>query len=54
LEILGQKDSILNFSKTKPFNRFQMVRGVLGFKQNHPGIMLSKTDEYNLRKSLLK
>src|SRR6187431_986007 len=49
LEILGQKDSILNFSKTKPFNRFQMVRGVMGFTQNHPGIVLSKTDEYNLR-----
>ena len=49
LEILGQKDSILNFSKTKPFNRFQMVRGVMGFKQNHPGIVVSKTDEYNLR-----
>ena len=49
LEILGQKDSILNFSKTKPFNRFQMVRGVMGFKQNHPGVVLSKTDEFNLR-----
>src|SRR5678815_2857857 len=44
LEILGQKDSILNFSKTKPFNRFQVVRGVTGFKQNHPGVVLSKTD----------
>jgi len=49
LEILGQKDSILNFSKTKPLNRFQMVRGVIGYKQNHPGVVLSKTDEYNLR-----
>ena len=49
LEILGQKDSILNFSKTKPLNRFQMIRGVMDFKQNHPGIILSKTDEYNLR-----
>ena len=49
LEILGQKDSILNFSKTKPFNRFQVVRGVTGFKQNHPGVVLSKTDEFNLR-----
>src|SRR6187549_1991658 len=49
LEILGQKDSILNFSKTKPINRLQVVRGVMGFKQNHPAIVLSKTDEYNLR-----
>ena len=49
LEILGQKDSILNFSKTKPFNRLQVMRGVMAFKQNHPGISLSKTDEYNLQ-----
>ncbi len=49
LEILGQKDSILNFSKTKPFNRFQVMRAAMGYKQNHPGIVLSKTDEFNLR-----
>jgi len=49
LEILGQKDSILNFSKTKPWNRLQIVRGALTFKQNHPDIVLSKTDEYNLQ-----
>jgi hypothetical protein len=49
LEILGQKDSILNFSKTKPLNRLQVIRGAMGFKQNHPGVLLSKTDEYNLR-----
>lgn len=48
LEILGQKDSILNFSKIKPLNRLQLMRGVMSFKQNHPGIVLSKTDEYNL------
>lgn len=49
LEILGQKDSILNFSKTKPWNRIQIVRGALAFKQNHPAVSLSKTDEYNLQ-----
>ncbi len=49
LEILGQKDSILNFSKAKPLNRLQLVRGAMAFKQNHPGIILSKTDEYNLQ-----
>ena len=48
LEILGQNDSILNFSKAKPWNRIQVVRGALSFKQNHPNISLSKTDEYNL------
>lgn len=53
LEILGQKDSILNFSKTKPFNRLQVVRGVMGFKQQHPGVKLSKTDEYNLQRIYL-
>ncbi len=53
LEILGQKDSILNFSKTKPFNRLHMVRGVMGFKQNYPGLSLSKTDEYNLQRLYL-
>jgi len=49
LEILGQKDSILNFSKIKPLNRMQMIRGAMDFKRNHPGIMLSKVDEYNLQ-----
>ena len=49
LEILGQNDSILNFSKAKPWNRLQVVRGALSFKQNHPNISLSKTDEYNLQ-----
>ena len=53
LEILGQKDSILNFSKTRPFNRFQVVRGAMGFKHNHPGVSLSKTDEYNLQRLYL-
>jgi hypothetical protein len=49
LEILGQKDSILNFSKTKYRNRMHMVNAVTRFKQNHPGVVLSKTDEYNLQ-----
>jgi hypothetical protein len=48
LEILGQKDSVMNFSKAKPLNRQQLIRGAMSFKQNHPGIALSKTDEYNL------
>ncbi|HEV8271923.1 MAG TPA: hypothetical protein VGQ04_11505, partial [Chitinophagaceae bacterium] len=53
LEIFGQKDSILNFSKTKPLNRLQMMRGVMGFKQMYPGVSLSKTDEYNLQRLYL-
>jgi len=53
LEILGQKDSILNFSKTKPWNRLQMIRGVMAFKQLYPRVILSKTDEYNLQRLYL-
>jgi hypothetical protein len=53
LEILGQKDSILNFSRTRPLYRMQVMRGVTGFKQNHPGVALSKTDEYNLQRLYL-
>lgn len=49
LEILGQKDSLLNFSKARPLNRLQVVRAATTFKQNHPAIALSKTDEYNLQ-----
>lgn len=49
LEILAQKDSILNFSKTKPLSRKQLVNAVTGYKAMHPGIVLSKTDEYNLQ-----
>ena len=49
LEILGQKDSILNFSKTKPFSRRQVVKAAMDYKQLHPGIVFSKTDEYNLQ-----
>ena len=47
LEILAQKDTLFNFSKDRPLNRAKVMKGVLGFKQSHPGIALSKTDEYN-------
>ena len=43
LEILGQKDTLFNFSKDRPLNRAKLMKGVLGFKQSHPGIVLSKT-----------
>ena len=36
LEILGQKDSILNFSKQKPFDRLQVIRAVTAFKPKPP------------------
>lgn len=49
LEILGQKDSILNFSKTRPWNRLHLMKAALEYKSNHPGVILSKVDEYNLQ-----
>ena len=49
LEILGQTDSVLNFSKTKPLSRKQLVTAAMEYKQRHPGIVFSKTDEYNLQ-----
>lgn len=49
LEILGQKDSILNFSKIRPLNRLQMIRGIVEYKKNHPELALSNVDQYNLQ-----
>ena len=48
-EILGQTDSILNFSKTRPLNRKHLVAGINSFRKNHADYKLSKTDEYNLQ-----
>jgi hypothetical protein len=49
LEIRAQRDSILNFSKTKPFSRKQLLAAMMEFKQKYPGIRFSKVDEYNLQ-----
>lgn len=46
LEIKAQKDSILNFSKIKPFNRKYLLAGISKFAQ---GNSLSKVDAYNLQ-----
>jgi hypothetical protein len=46
LEIKAQKDSILNFSKIKPFNRKYVIAGVSHFANNNS---LSKVDAYNLQ-----
>ncbi|MBL0271971.1 MAG: hypothetical protein IPQ06_02570 [Chitinophagaceae bacterium] len=48
LEIKAGKDSILNFSKTKPFSRKQAYLGVSSFVQRFGVKSLSKTDAYNL------
>ena len=47
LEILGQKDSVLNFSKTRPFNRKQFFQST--FNPADTSWPLSKVDRYNLK-----
>ncbi|HMR91006.1 MAG TPA: hypothetical protein PKC69_01775 [Chitinophagaceae bacterium] len=50
LEIKAQSDSVLNFSKTRPYSRKKFVlNGVESFQENNPGIALSASDDYNLR-----
>jgi hypothetical protein len=48
-EILGQKDSVLSFSKTRNLSRKQLITGIQEFRQKHSDIILSKTDMYNLQ-----
>jgi len=49
LEIKAGKDSVLNFSKIKPFNRKQAINGVNNYVQKYGTASFSKTDAYNLR-----
>ncbi len=49
LEIKAGKDSILNFSQTKPWSRKQAFSGVQHYMQQSGGKSLSKTDIYNVR-----
>lgn len=48
MEIKAGKDSILNFSKTKPLLRKYNMRGVANYMDEYENT-LSKADEYNLR-----
>ena len=48
LEIIAGKDTVLNFSKTKPWSRKQAFNGVQSFMQRFGNKSLSKTDAYNL------
>ncbi|MGC4036853.1 MAG: hypothetical protein QM764_12920 [Chitinophagaceae bacterium] len=48
MEIKAGKDSILNFSKTRPFLRKYAVRGVADYINQYGGT-LSKADAYNLK-----
>lgn len=50
LEIKAQRDSVLNFSKTKPFNRSKyVINGVRNFLETHDSSTLSRVDAYNLQ-----
>src|SRR5436190_2596042 len=53
LEIKAGKDSILNFSKIKPFSRRQVINGLNNYVQRFGNSSLSKTDAYNLRSAYL-
>src|SRR5438034_3050400 len=53
LEIKARKDSILNFSKTKPFSRKQVINGLNSYIQRFGESSLSKTDAYNLHSAYL-
>src|SRR6218665_2432211 len=50
LEIKAQSDSVLNFSKVRPFNRGKyVINGVKNYLQDNGEEQLSRTDLYNLR-----
>jgi hypothetical protein len=54
LEIKAQNDSVLNFSKTKYFNRSKyVINGVKNFLKNRDQNSLSKVDAYNLQRLYL-
>jgi hypothetical protein len=53
LEIKAGKDSILNFSKTKPYGRKQVINGLNNYVQQVGINSLSKTDAYNLHNAYL-
>ncbi|RYG46121.1 MAG: hypothetical protein EOO01_16695, partial [Chitinophagaceae bacterium] len=50
LEIKAGTDSVLNFSKTRYFNRHKyVINGVRNYLRHHDQSGLSKTDAYNLK-----
>jgi hypothetical protein len=53
LEIKAGKDSVLNFSKIKPFSRKQVINGLNSYVQQFGESSLSKTDAYNLHSAYL-
>lgn len=56
LEIKAQTDSILNFSKTKPFSRKLLLAGIDNYARNNPSSFangLTRIDGYNLERLYL-
>jgi hypothetical protein len=51
LEIKAGRDSILNFSKVKPFSRKMLVNGIRSYMAPAPS--LSKVDDYNIKSVFL-
>ncbi len=56
MEILGQTDSVLNYSKIHPYSRKDFIQKALAVSLNPEtgiGSKLSKTDKYNLQRLLM-
>ncbi|MFI5185708.1 MAG: capsule assembly Wzi family protein [Chitinophagales bacterium] len=53
MEIKLRNDSILNFSKTRPFSQRYLVEGMKNFMGTHSWESMSKVDEYNFNRIYL-
>jgi hypothetical protein len=53
LEIKAQKDTVLNFSFIKPFNRKWWVNRLEAIRADSIPVSLTKTDKYNIDRALL-
>ena len=53
LEIKGRKDSLFNFSKTRPYSRQFIVNAVSTYLQKNGNQSLSKVDAYNAQRMMM-
>lgn len=51
LEIKAQKDTVLNFSFIKPFNRKWWIKAIERLEQDAEPLKLSRVDKYNIERS---
>lgn len=51
LEIKAQKDTVLNFSFIKPFNRKWWIKAIERLEEDGEPLNLSKVDKYNIQRS---